>query len=119
MKIHEKIRLSRELKKMSQESVAFDLNLNQSQYSRRESGEIPFSADEIGKLAPILGVKVSELYGEETTVFNNHNQKGGTFGKFEHYIAVSDKIIELYEERLKEKDTIIALLKERIDSINK
>lgn len=114
MKIHEKIRLSRELKKMSQESVAFDLNLNQSQYSRRESGEIPFSADEIGKLAPILGVKVSELYGEETMVFNNHNQKGGAFG-----IAISDKIIELYEERLKEKDAIIALLKERIDSINK
>lgn len=42
MKIHETIKEIREDKKISQEVVAHNLRLSQSQYSRRESGEIKF-----------------------------------------------------------------------------
>lgn len=117
MKVYERIKTTRENKKLSQDSVAFNLNLGQSQYSRRENGEIPFSAEEIEKLSAILDTKISELYGEETIIFNSHNQKGGAFGQFENYITVPDKLIDQYEKRLEEKETIISLLKEQINDL--
>ncbi len=124
MKVYERIKTARENKKLSQDSVAFDLDLGQSQYSRRENGEIPFSAEEIEKLSGILDTKISELYGEETNIFNSHNQKGGTFGQFENYFNIPEKLIEQfeknieqYEKRLEEKETIISLLKEQITDL--
>ncbi|WP_278354083.1 MULTISPECIES: helix-turn-helix domain-containing protein [Bacteroidota] len=119
MKVYKRVKNLRENKKISQDSVAYELNLNQSQYSRRENGEIPFSAEEIEKLASVMDTKISELYGEETIIFNNHNQKGGAFGQIENYVTVPDKLIEQYEKRIEEKETIISLLKEQINTLKK
>lgn len=116
MKVYERIKTYREHKKISQEAVSYNLDLSQSQYSRRESGEIPFTADEVEMLSSILDVKISELYGEETIIFNNHNQKGGNFGQ---HITVHDKLIEQFEERIKEKEKIIQLLEDKINYIEK
>lgn len=110
MKIHDRVKLIREEKKISQEYIAQFLNLSQSQYSRRENGEVKFIAEEIGKLAKLLETTVSSLFGEETNTFTIHTQNGGAFGQ---YIQIPEKLIELYEERLKEKDEIIAILKEK------
>lgn len=110
MKIHERVKIIREEKKLSQDFIAHELGLSQSQYSRRENGEIKFDVDEILRLSKALETKVSELYGEETNVFNNSNQKGGTFGQF---VTIPDKLIEQYENRLQDKDEIIALLKQQ------
>src|SRR5690554_5537091 len=110
MKLHEKVKTIREDKKLSQDFIAHELGLSQSQYSRRENGEIKFDADEILQLSKTLDTKVSELYGEETNVFNNNNQNGGAFGQF---VTIPDKLIELYEKRLQEKDEMIELLKKQ------
>lgn len=108
MDISTKVKLLREDKKLSQEFISHQLGLSQSQYSRREKGEVKFIAEEIGKLAKILEVSVSYIYGEETNSFTVHTQNGGNFGQ---YIQVSEKLIEQYEARLKEKDEMIRLLK--------
>lgn len=108
MDIATKIKLLREDKKISQEFISHELGLSQSQYSRRENGEVKFVAEEIGKLAKLLEVSVSHIYGEETNSFTVHTQNGGNFGQ---YIQVSEKLIEQFEARLKEKDEIILLLK--------
>lgn len=110
MKLHERVKTIREEKKLSQDSVAHELGLSQSQYSRRESGEIKFDADEIFGLSKALNTKVSELYGEETNVFSINTQNGGAFGQF---VTIPDKLIEQYEKRLQEKDEMIALLKNK------
>ena len=110
MKIHERVKIIREEKKLSQDFIAHELGLSQSQYSRRENGEIKFDVDEILRLSKALETKVSELYGEETNVFNNSNQKGEIFGQF---VTIPDKLIEQYEKRLQDKDEIIALLKQQ------
>lgn len=93
--------------KISQEFISHELGLSQSQYSRRENGEVKFVAEEIGKLAKLLEVSVSHIYGEETNSFTVHTQNGGNFGQ---YIQVSEKLIEQFEARLKEKNEIILLL---------
>jgi transcriptional regulator with XRE-family HTH domain len=116
MKVHEKIKFHREKKGISQDNLAYRLGIEQSQYSRRENGQAKFSIDEIAKIAQILEVELGELFADQTVVFNNSNQSGGHFGQ---YVQVSEKLIEQYEERLKEKDMIIQLLKEQLNMLKK
>lgn len=110
MRLNEKVKTLREDKKLSQSYLAHELGLEQSQYSRREKGEIQFVPDEIIKLSKLLETTIANLFDEETIVFNNIDQKGGNFGQ---YITVSDKLIEQYELRLKEKDDLIELLRQK------
>jgi transcriptional regulator with XRE-family HTH domain len=116
MEIHERVKFYRESKRMTQDSVAFKLGLDQSQYSRRESGVIKFDSDEIAKVCEVLDITPMELFNTESVIFNNTNQQGGNFGQ---YIALPDDLIKQYELRLKEKDEMIALLKEKITNLDK
>ena len=116
MEILERVKFYREAKRISQESVAFKLGLDQSQYSRRESGMIKFDSDEITKVCEVLEVTPMELFNTESVIFNNTNQQGGNFGQ---YIALPEDLIKQYDLRLKEKDEMIALLKEKIANLNK
>ena len=110
MLLHEKIKAIREDKKLSQGYLAHELGLDQSQYSRREKGEIQFIPDEIVKLSKLLETTISNLFGEETNVFTIHIQNGGNFGQ---YVSTHEKLIEQYELRIQEKDDMIALLKKK------
>jgi len=111
MQVGERVQYYRKSKGISQEYVSSKLGLEQSQYSRRETGQINFDAVELLRLAEILEVDISEFFTDRTVVFNSSNQSGGYFGQ---YITVADKLIELYEARLKDKDELIALLKEQL-----
>ena len=46
--------------------VAFELGLNQSQYSRRENGVIKFNSDENSQLFEFLDVSPLELFNSES-----------------------------------------------------
>ena len=111
MKLHEKVKYYREAKRMSQDSVAFQLGLDQSQYSRRENGSIKFNSDEISQLCQVLDVTPLELFNSESVIFNNTNQQGGNFGQ---YIALPEELQKQYELRIKEKDEMIAILKDEL-----
>lgn len=106
MCIHENIKKLREQKKISQEYVSYKLGLSQSQYSRREKGEIKFLADEIAFLSKILETPVSLFFDEHISnspvMFNQV--------KLEEYAFISTKLVEQYEARLKEKDELIKML---------
>ena len=116
MEVFEKVKFYREQKGFSQDSVAYALGMQQSQYSRRENGRAKFSADEIFKISKVLEIEISELFDDKTIIFNSNNQSGGNFGQ---YINQSEKLIEQYESRLKEKDEQINLLKSVIDKLRK
>ena len=124
MKLHQRIKSIRETKKISQEAIAFNLELNQSQYSRRERGETKFTPEEILILSKLLNTPVSELFNETGNSKAMDDPESAI-----HYASVLQKLFEqyefritelhgklkkqkqLYEGRLKEKDEIIALLK--------
>ena len=116
MEIFEKVRFFREQKKLSQEFVSTFLNIEQSQFSRRESGQIPFSINELEKLSELYDVEISEFFKEKTVIFTSNNQSGGSFGQ---YVYLPDRLIEQYEMRLKEKDEMIDMLKEQIQELKK
>ena len=111
MELHEKVKFYREAKKLSQDSVAYNLGLDQSQYSRRENGTIQFKSDEISKLCETLEISPLELFNSESVIFNNTNQQGGNFGQ---YISFPEELQKKYELRIKEKDEMINVLKEEI-----
>lgn len=111
MELHEKVKFYREAKKLSQDSVAYNLGLDQSQYSRRENGTIQFKSDEISKLCETLEISPLELFNSESVIFNNTNQQGGNFGQ---YISFPEELQKQYELRIKEKDEMINVLKEEI-----
>lgn len=114
MKTHEKIKFYRNKNKYSQENMAYVLGIDQSQYSRREVGDAKFTIDEVVKLTEFFGVEIGDLVESRTVIFNSNNQSGGNFGQ---YINTSDQLIEQYEKRLKEKDELIAQLKNQIKSL--
>jgi len=116
MELHEKVKFFRKVKKLSQESIAFEIGLNQSQYSRRESGVIKFNSQEILVLSNILEVNPSELFSDQTVLLNNKNQQGGNFAQ---YISLPAELMEQYEKRLQEKDELIQLLKDKISLLEK
>ena len=116
MEIFEKVRFFRVQKKLSQEFVSTLMNIEQSQFSRRESGQIPFSINELEKLSELFDVEISEFFKEKTVIFTSNNQSGGSFGQ---YVYLPDRLIEQYEMRLKEKEEMIDILKEQIKQIKK
>ena len=102
MKLNEKIKQLRENKKLSQSYIAYELGLDQSQYSRREKGEIQFIPDEIIKLSKMLETTIANLFEEQQN--DNDNKQN---------LSILEKLTEQYELRLKEKDEMIALLRNK------
>jgi transcriptional regulator with XRE-family HTH domain len=98
--------------KFSQGYVAHELGLDQSQYSRREKGEIPFVPNEIVKISKLLKISISDLFGEDVQM----NQKDVNF---KQNVSIVEKLMELYEIRIKEKEEMIALLKSQLNHNNK
>lgn len=104
MKINENIKAIRQSKNLSQSYLANELNLDQSQYSRREKGEIQFVPSEIVKLSKLLETSISELFGEEIVPSQRIKE-------INENLSVAEKLIEQYEMRIKEKEEMIVVLK--------
>lgn len=63
--------------KISQQDMAFRLNLDQAQYSRRENGLIRISNKEWEMISKILDVTLEEIYdpNDDVNVVNNKGSK--------------------------------------------
>lgn len=114
MTVFEKVKFFREKQGYSQEKLAYQLGIEQSQYSRRENGQVKFSIDEVVAISKILNLDISELVSDQTVVFNLSTQNGGNFGQ---YLNIPESLIAQYEQRLKEKDEMISLLKNMIENL--
>ena len=90
----------RKLKGWSQEQVADYLTMSQSAYARMESGESNSWANNLDKIIEIFEIDVEDLFKQDNLVINN-NQQGGS-GYIQIVNQLSEKLIEQYEERIKE-----------------
>jgi transcriptional regulator with XRE-family HTH domain len=106
--VAEKIKKLRKSKGFSQEDMAEKLHISQSAYARIESGESNSWANHIEKLSEIFEIKPENFLTDETNNLEQENtdQKGGMAFQFVGTIntinSLSEKVIELYEERIKE-----------------
>lgn len=114
MKIGQKLKGMRIEKGHSTIEVADKLNISESTYRRFETDKSFPQIFILDKIAKIYNKTLSDLLPEGMTVVNNNGVHSNNAG----YIVnqyLSEKIIEQYELRLKEKDEQIALLKNLLE----
>ncbi len=108
MKLNKIIKLFRLEKKLSQSYIAHELGLEQSQYCRREKGEINFSPEEIKKIARILETNISVLFGEDLNYSSERISENVL-----RFVTVPEKLIHEYEKIIKQKDDLIKELSQK------
>ena len=91
------------------------LHMTQSQYQRREKGEIKISDEEWEKIAKALGTTVEEIKEDDRSLGIIHNENS-TFhdnaGNYNHYYNIPNSIIDNLQD-------YINLLKKEIEELKK
>ncbi|MCX6171369.1 MAG: helix-turn-helix transcriptional regulator [Flavobacterium sp.] len=99
-----KMRISRGYK---QTTFAEKVAMDQSQYSRRETGKVPISEKEWERFAKVLQVNKEEIYDSEirvTNIVNNADNKDNPINAFEITIKAPNN---LYDDLNKKIDFLI------------
>ncbi|WP_310555271.1 helix-turn-helix transcriptional regulator [Flavobacterium sp.] len=112
MEIGKRLRTLRAEKGFTQEKIADLLKIPQATYSNLENNKGKLDLKVVEKIASIYEIDVLDLLKEDGFVFNQKNKKGDNNGLVINQL--SEKLIEQYELRLKEKDEIIADLKSKV-----
>ncbi|KMQ67214.1 DNA-binding protein [Chryseobacterium sp. FH2] len=114
MTLGEKLEKARINKNFTQEYLAEVLNVSQKTYSNFENDKSKPGFSQVKDIAEVLDVSALDfLSGDGITVNQNHNEVAIA----QNYAAInaSEKLIEQYEQRLKDKDTEIAYLKQLLE----
>lgn len=109
--IGSRIKKFREEKGIKQESMAHELEISQSNYGRLEKDDNRLTVPKIQKIAEVLNVSISVLFGEKATniIHENHGdnaQQNGTMiinNEKEHIESLKEEIIFL-RKMLEEKN---------------
>lgn len=111
----------RKQKGYSHEYLAHELDISQAAYSKLEKNDTKLTIERLYKIAMILEVDISELLDiKHSNQFNQTNKENATryLQKIEHFYQENkeqnQKIIELYETRIKDKDKLIERLEKLV-----
>lgn len=127
MPIHQNIRLAREMKGISQEVMANELNMSCSGYAKIERGVTKLHFDKLQKIAQVLNIDVIELINlsnQGLIIMANDNKADNSSTILSSYYqgGNSDKdveklslIIAHQQEMIKQKDMEIEALKQIIE----
>ncbi len=108
VQIGSKIRRLRENKGFSQEEMAERLQISRSAYSRIESGETNSWVNHIEKLCENLDIRPEDFFINSDNNINTNQDNASAVQTNTHHDThitinqLSEKVIELYEERIKE-----------------
>ena len=99
----------------SQEDVAFAMGIEQSQYSKREAGQIKITKKEWETLAKILMCTLEDIYEPEDGIYviNNENANGN-FGNNNIYNAFNEFAFETMRKYITKLEEEITVLKEKL-----
>jgi len=110
--VKNKLIAARKEKNMTQNNVAELLFVSQSQYHRREWGEVRISDDEWVRLAKILGKEVQDIKEDDniSNVYNYDNYSG-------NYSASNNYFYNIPEFIMKNQQEYIGMLKDEIKKL--
>ena len=110
--IGRKIERIRMLKGIKQDALAAKIGLSQSTLSRLEQSET-IDEDKLQLIADALDVSVEAIkeFNEENAIYNIQNNFDSSTNNINYQNNPVEKIVELYERMLKEKDETIATLR--------
>ncbi len=110
--IGHKIRQIRELKGLSQEYMASQLNISQRAYSKMERDEIKLNWDKITDISQIFEMEPSDLVSFDDNLIFNNCQQSGKANYINNYLP--EKLMEQYEEPIKHLEQEIEFLREMV-----
>jgi len=111
-----KIRSIRLLRGFSQEYMAEKLGIDQTKYSRIETGAQKLSVDMVQKIATVLDVSMTDITNNEPLIIQNIASNYGAQGRIENFYADQK---ELFEKQLASKDKEIDRLSKQIEQLMK
>lgn len=105
--------------KYTQENMAKLLHMTQSQYQRREKGEIKISDEEWERIAKALDTNVENIKEDDSNLQVNHydNNSGSYFGSNNYFYNIPDFILENQQEYINFLKKEIESLKEEVDAL--
>ena len=112
--IGDNIKKFRELKNITRDKIAADLNMSLSNYSKIERGEIDLTISRVQEIANLLEVDVSQILNFDAThIFNTSNNHlvQGVYAKAENMHFHTDDYKEKYITMLEQEN---ARLKEEL-----
>ena len=117
--IKNKLIAARKEKNMTQDDMAGLLFISQSQYQRREHGEIRISDDEWVRIAKLLGKEVQDIKEEDnaTNIYNYDNHSGNYSASNNYFHNIPDYIMKNQQEYIEMLKDEINRLKEEISHI--
>lgn len=115
MTLGEKLKKARINKNFTQEYLAEVLNVSQKTYSNFENDKSKPDFSQVEEIAKTLEISVLDFLSSDGVSFHYDNTQGGNSGFFIYQTQLPEKLIEQYEQRLKDKDAEIAYLRNLID----
>lgn len=115
------IRKVREQKGFSQEYVANQLNISQASYARLENEDTKVTVDRLFQIAQILETEIGDFFDENKLNIQSQVYNAETYGNgYIQNLVIENKdtlnkLVESYQERLREKDEQISLLKSLLE----
>lgn len=105
--------------KYTQENMAKILHMTQSQYQRREKGEIKISDEEWERIAKALDTNVEDIKEEDSKlqVNNYDNNSGSYFGSNNYFYNIPDFVLENQQDYINLLKKEIQDLKEEITAL--
>ena len=119
-RIGQKIRRIREYRDLSQDSVAMEMGMSPSGYSRIERDEVSITVDKLNRLAEILKVSLLDLVSpEESIIFNNYGTaKDNSFSTINGALDI-EKIEQLYKDQINHLQQEVIYLRGIVNTLNK
>ena len=114
--IKNKLIKARKDKKFSQQDIAEHLNISQTQYLRKEKGEIGITEQEWERIAKLLSVEVEEIKEEDGKSISQHfeNVTGSYIGSNNNYCSIPEFLLENQKEYIELLKKEIEILKARL-----
>ncbi|MDO4698530.1 MAG: helix-turn-helix transcriptional regulator [Pasteurellaceae bacterium] len=122
MKSHEKLKLIREMNKLTQENMAEKLDMSVTGYAKIERGQTNVSLEKLKQIAMIFNINVAQLLDDSDTpiicsIGDNHSNYNNYFGMNEALVAENQRQkleLEYKDQLLLQKENEILALKKVI-----
>lgn len=110
--VKNKLIRTRKEKKFSQQDIAEYLNISQTQYVRKEKGDVEISETEWEKIAKLLDVEITDIREDESNKINQFFDVQGTYQN--SYIGSNNNYCNIPEFMLENQKELFDILKEKI-----
>lgn len=109
------IKKLRELKGLTQENMAEELEMSTNGYGKIERGESEITVNKLEKISEILGMSINDVLSfDERSVFNNFGEVKGDLNQ----IGVNQfpkELKQLYEDKIKLLEEKVICLQEKLN----